>query len=297
MYVKYMPKKSLDKKASQKSNFNIQNWFKRLINYVFSYNKLEDTVKEIIEYRRPERKKMTIAEQAILHNFLEFGEKTADDVMIPRSDICALKITDSFEDIVHAVIQKAHTRMPVYKDNMDQILGFINIKDVIALWGSKNNQITLEKIMRKVLVVVPKMKLLDLLTEMQSKHTHIAIVIDEHGGTDGMVTIEDIVEELVGEIEDEHDRIVKIENYYIIDENNIICNARMEIGKVEEIIKLPLNQEEESDFDTIGGLILSKTGTIPKTGEKVDITNLVQAEILEANLRSIKKVRLSYKKE
>lgn len=267
---------------------------KHLFAYLSRSSKLEDTLKEVIEYRRPENKKMSDQERYILHNFLEFGGKNASDVMIPRSQICALKINNSFEDVVKLIKNKAHTRMPVYRDNLDQIAGFINIKDLFVIWNNSQSNFHLEKILRKALIVPPKMRLIDLLSEMQNKHTHIAIVIDEHGGTDGMVTIEDVIEELVGEIQDEHDSNIQTLEYKILDKNTIICNARMEIGKVEALINQELNKEQESDFETIAGLVLSKTGTVPSKGEVVQINEVIKIEVLEADPRYIKQVKIYY---
>jgi CBS domain containing-hemolysin-like protein len=265
------------------------------MNYFSKQEKLEETVKEIIEDSHPERKKMTLGEQQILHNFLGFGDKDVGAIMVPRSEIVAIRMDSNLEEIVDLILTRSHTRLPVYKDDIDHICGFINIKDIIPSLAGKV-EFSVEKILRKTLTVVPNMRVIDVLTEMQNSQTHIAIVIDEYGATDGMMTIEDIIEELVGELEDEHDVKDANQEYIKIDADTIICSGRMELSKAEKFFDMKIHLQKSKVVETIAGLVLNITGTLPKNGDIIEIFDKLRAEILDSTPRYIKKIKLTRSK-
>jgi magnesium and cobalt transporter len=267
--------------------------FRKIINYFSRQDKLEETVKEIIEDSHPERKKMTKGEQQILHNFLGFGDKDVSSIMVPRSEIVAIRMDSSLNEIVDLILTRSHTRLPVYKDDLDHICGFINIKDIINALARKS-QFSVEKILRKTLTVVPNMRVIDVLTEMQNSQVHIAIVIDEYGATDGMMTIEDIIEELVGELEDEHDVKDTNQEYIKVDNNTIVCSGRMELSKAEKFFGVKLQQQKVRNVETVAGLVLNVTGSLPKNGDIIKISDNLKAEILDATPRYIKRIKLIY---
>ena len=266
--------------------------FKRILSYFSKSGKLEETVKEIIEDSHPDRKKMGKSEQKILHNFLQFGDKSIDDIMVPRSEICAIQMNATLDEIMKMISTRSHTRFPIYKNDIDHICGFINIKDIIQNLYNKS-ELSLSKKMRKILTIVPNMRAIDVLTEMQAKQVHIAIVIDEYGATDGMVTIEDVIEELVGEIEDEHDVKNTKQEYSRLDKESIICSGKMELSKINKLFKIKLTAPEGKNIETIAGIILTKTGTVPKNGDIIQIMPNLQSEIIEATPRFIKQIKLT----
>jgi len=246
-----------------------------------SFKKLQETVKDTNQF-----------EKDILNNVFNFIGKTVDDVMIPRSDICATHIDSSSSELYTTIASKGHTRTLVYRDTLDDIIGFVHIKDLyFALMEEK--KLNLRNIIRKPIMIVKAMKLIDLLKYMQQQRTHIACVVDEYGGIDGIVTLEDVISELIGPMNDEHEITNQnINNYEMIDDNTFLVSARIEIEDLEKIMKITLRNEENSDFDTIGGLILSKVGYMPKAGEIVRLNDMIVAEIITSDSRAIRKVKL-----
>ncbi|MBN8522728.1 MAG: HlyC/CorC family transporter [Rickettsiales bacterium] len=226
----------------------------------------------------------------IIQNFESFAEKTVEDIMIPRSDIIAVSCEASLEDISKTIIKYGHTRTLVYKENLDNVIGFLHIKDLFEVIA-KSKKYNLKKLMRKHIVSPHSMTLIDLLKQMQIHRTHIAVVVDEYGGTDGIVTIEDVIEAIIGRINDEHDESLDGENIEIIKPGVMIVNARVEIEELEKILGVSL-RKEEGEFDTIGGLVLAKIGTVPEKGEVIAITEEVTVEILDSTLRAIKQLKV-----
>jgi len=226
----------------------------------------------------------------IIQNFESFAEKTVEDIMIPRSDIIAVSCEASLEDISKTIIKYGHTRTLVYKENLDNVIGFLHIKDLFEVIA-KSKKYNLKKLMRKHIVSPHSMTLIDLLKQMQIHRTHIAVVVDEYGGTDGIVTIEDVIEAIIGRINDEHDESLDGENIEIIKPGVMIVNARVEIEELEKILGVSL-RKEEGEFDTIGGLVLAKIGTVPEKGEVIAITEKVTIEILDSTPRAIKQLKV-----
>lgn len=258
---------------------------------------LPGVIKAIFAKKRPEK----IAEnelnnfdceEEILNNIDSFSEKTVEDVMIPRSDIIAVKQDVTMHELSELIIKHAHTRTLIYKENLDNIIGFVNIKDLfeVVIHAKKFN---LKKIMRKHLISTHSMRLVDLLSQMQASRTHIAVVVDEYGGTDGIITIEDIIEEIVGRISDEHDLEQEVSHFEILRPGLIIANARLEVEELEAITGLELKNSDD-EFDTIGGLIMAKTGSVPIKGSVVEIDETMAIEIIDSTSRRIKKVKITH---
>lgn len=285
-----MPKKSKDPEPSSSK-------FQKLTNCI--YNKLssflikreaENQVHDAIKSLHSHVPNISAKEKSILNNFMSFCNKTVEDVMIPRSDIFAISSNISLSELNEKIIDKSHTRTLVYEDNLDNIVGFIHIKDLFKIIATKKT-FSLKKLMRIPIIAAPSMELIDLLTEMQKARTHIAIVVDEYGGTDGIATIEDIIEALVGKIEDEHDNGKDDPRYKILNPSEILSEARVEIEEIEKILGFSIKTEDD-DCDTIGGLILARIGHMPKKGETIYLTENVSAIIVESGPRMLKKIRL-----
>ncbi|MGI4776463.1 MAG: transporter associated domain-containing protein, partial [Janthinobacterium lividum] len=166
-------------------------------------------------------------------------------------------------------------------------------KDLFKVIAEKQ-EFNLRKLIRKPIKAAPSMRIGDLLTEMQRKRIHIAVVVDEYGGTDGIVTIEDIMEEIFGRIDDEHDEKLKSDNYKILNKTTILSNSRVEVEELEKILGIKL-KEEDDEFDTIGGLVLDKAGTVPTIGTKFDISNILELEVIDASPRVLKLIKLRLK--
>lgn len=227
----------------------------------------------------------------LIRNALSFGELRVDDVMVPRADLKGVEVGASLGEVVRAMQAANHSRLLVYRDNLDDVLGVVHIKDLLPFWGD-GESFSLEQVMRPVLVVPPSMRVLDLLLEMRATRNRMAVVVDEFGGTDGLVTIEDVVEQLVGDLEDEHDRSDEPQ----LTENpdgTIDADGRFDLEELEERLGFPLLDEEERDeADTLGGLIFTLVDRVPARGEVIQHPSGVRFEVLEADPRRIKRVRI-----
>lgn len=234
-------------------------------------------------------------EEEALDKLTHYRNLKSEDVMVPRSDIVAIDHKADLETITKVFINTRHTRMPVYENDLDNIKGFINIKDIfLYLVNRKENiEFEIDKIIRKMLIISPSIKILDLLEEMKKTRTHIALVVDEFGGTDGLITIEDLIEEIVGEIEDEHDQ-TKINDFKELSPGCFEVNGRIEIEALEEKLGILFDEVEKENYNTISGLILSISGHVPEKGEKIiHAANGLVFEILDSDLRRIKSVLVS----
>ncbi|MBU6420201.1 MAG: hemolysin family protein [Proteobacteria bacterium] len=229
-------------------------------------------------------------ERALIGNVLRLRDITADDVMIPRPDIVAMKADVSLDEALALIRKEGHSRMPVYREHLDDVAGMVHIKDVFGFTGAPA-EFSIDKILRKPLMVAPQIAVLDLLLQMRQMHTHLALVVDEYGGIDGLVTIEDLVETIVGDISDEHDEIEgpmlteRADGAYDI-------NARLPIEAFEEKIGPVLSDDErEADIETVGGLVFNLAERVPTRGEIISHPAGVEFMVLDADARRIRKLR------
>jgi CBS domain containing-hemolysin-like protein len=230
-------------------------------------------------------------ERTLVANILNLRDCSAEDVMVPRADIVAVDSQASLEEIIALMIRSGHSRLPVYRETLDDAIGMVHIKDVLA-WRGGENAFQVAKIVRPVLFVAPSMEVLQLLLEMRGKRSHMAIVVDEFGGVDGLLTIEDVVEEIVGEIADEHDRDV-VPAVVRRGDGGLDADARAAIEVLEEHFGPILSEEEREDIDTVGGLVVSLAGRVPGKGETVGHPTGVVFQVLDADPRRIKRVRIN----
>jgi CBS domain containing-hemolysin-like protein len=251
---------------------------------------LRETIEELIEDREEPEAPIDADERMLLKNILRLRDTTAHDVMVPRAHIVAVEIATSFEDLVRLMTEKAHSRLPVYRETLDDVLGMVHIKDVFAAENGVA-PVKLEKLLRKVLFVPPSMRTLDLLLQMRAKRTHLALVVDEYGGIDGLVTIEDVVEEIVGEIEDEHDDVTapSLERR---PDGTILADAGTPIEELERAIGPILSDEEQDEVDTLAGLVTTLAGRVPGTGEVIHHPSGVEFEVLAGDARRVARLRL-----
>jgi CBS domain containing-hemolysin-like protein len=255
---------------------------------------LRDEIEEAIENREGEAPgvgDLSHVERQMLLNILHFGEKTAGDVAVPRGDILAVPATTGFEALVAAFAEAGHSRMPVFEESLDTVIGMIHVKDVFAVQtGGGDAPDDIRTLMRTPLYVPESMGMLDLLARMRAERVHLAIVVDEFGGTEGLITIEDVVEEIVGDIEDEHDE--QLPGLLIPTAEGIWdADARAELEDVAETIDARLGVVEE-DVDTLGGLAFLLAGRVPRTGELLEHPSGWRLEVVDSDSRRVRRLRL-----
>jgi CBS domain containing-hemolysin-like protein len=235
---------------------------------------------------------LTAVERTMLRNLLHFSEHRVDDVMVPRSDIIAIQESAGFTDCVAAFVEHGHSRLPVYRNTLDSIIGMIHIKDVFAVLASGDERPdSLESFIRQPRFVPQNMSVLALLDEMRRTRTHLAIVLDEYSGTEGLVTIEDLVEEIVGEIEDEHDDEPEL-LFMQMAPDMWEADARAELDDLADAIDAKLAEVDE-DVDTLGGLAFVIAGQVPEIGQMlIHEASGWKLEILEADEKRVTRIRL-----
>jgi len=229
-------------------------------------------------------------ERQMLRNLLHFGAETAGDICVTRGEIIAVPATISFDALVKAFAEAEHSRLPVYGESLDEIVGMVHIKDVFAAMIDESRDRSIEALLRSPLFVPESMGVIELLARMRAQRTHLAIVVDEFGGTEGLVTIEDVVEEIVGEIEDEHD-IEAAGLLTRLDEGIWEADARIELEELAEAVDARLVWEED-EVDTLGGLVFLLAGHIPARGESVIHPSGWRLEAVDSDPRRILRVRL-----
>ncbi len=230
-------------------------------------------------------------ERALIANVLRLRETTADDVMVPRADIVAMRIDVTLEQALQQIRAEGHSRLPVYREQLDDIVGMVHIKDVYAFVG-RAEAFSLEAILRRPLMVAPQMPVLDLLLQMRQQRMHLALVIDEYGGVDGLVTIEDLVETIVGDISDEHDEVQAAMMVERAD-GTLDVNARLPVEDFETRMGPVLSEEErDADIDTVGGLVFTLAGRVPTKGEVISHPSGIEFRVLDADPRRIRRLRV-----
>ncbi len=222
----------------------------------------------------------------MIQSILELRETVAREVMIPRTEIVGISDSATIEDILELILKHGHTRMPFYNDNIDNIVGILNVKDLLRFWSKPFGQEDITSILRKTYYIPETKNIHLLLHELKEKKSHMAIVIDEYGGTSGLVTLEDLIEEIVGEIHDEHD--TEDNPFTRLSGGDILVDSRVNIEEFEEYFGVDV---PEGQFDTLGGFIFFLIKKIPVTGEYVDYKDL-RITVEAADERSIKKVRI-----
>jgi CBS domain containing-hemolysin-like protein len=259
-----------------------------------SESTLRDEIEEAIESREGEVPRvgdLSGAEREMLRNILHFGDKTAGDVAVPRGDIIAVPSTIGFDQLLVALREAEHSRLPVYEGSLDTVIGMIHIKDVFLYQSAGHPPPDdIRALMRAPLYVPESMGMLDLLARMRAGRVHLAIVVDEFGGTEGLLTIEDVVEEIVGEIEDEHDDEPQ-GLLTMLDDGCWDADARAELDDVAEAIDARLGAVDE-DVDTLGGLAFVLAGRVPQAGEILEHPSGWRLEVTDADARRVARLRL-----
>ena len=223
-------------------------------------------------------------EKSLIKNILNLNNKSVEDIMVSRAEIVAVEKNQSIDKILLIFENKTHSRMPVYERNLDNTLGFFHIKDLIKSISDKD--FLIDNIIREVLYVAPKSPILDLLKRMRSSRIHMGLVVDEFGGVDGLVTIEDLVEEIVGEIEDEHDT-EDDEIFTKIDEKTIVVKAAYRIEELEKHFGIDIALNSEQEIDTVGGMLSFIANKVPKNNQSFTFNKELQFKVVKASDRRI----------
>ena len=252
-------------------------------------NQIEEAIEEAEESRQVAGD-LTPPERQMLKNLLQFGDQTAGDICVTRGDIIAVPSDISFEELVRAFAEAGHSRLPVYGESLDEVVGMIHIKDVFVADFDPERDRSMSALMREPLFVPESMGVIELLARMRSQRTHLAIVVDEFGGTEGLVTIEDVVEEIVGDIEDEHDE-AEAGMLTLLEDGLWEADARLELEELQQAVDQRLTAEDD-EVDTVGGLTFLLAGRILQPGESVRHPSGWRLESADADDRRIKRVRL-----
>jgi CBS domain containing-hemolysin-like protein len=254
---------------------------------------LRDEIEEAIdeaEESRPVAGDLTPPERQMLRNLLHFGERTAGDICVTRGDIIAVPSDIGFDELVRAFADAEHSRLPVYGESLDEVIGMVHIKDVFVVLNDASRDRSIPALLRVPLFVPESMGVIDLLARMRAERIHLAIVVDEFGGTEGLVTIEDVVEEIVGDIEDEHD-IEEAGMLTLLEDGLWEADARIELEELAQTVDRRLTWEED-EVDTLGGLVFLLAGHIPAKGECVTHPSGWKLEAVDSSPRKILRVRL-----
>ncbi|WP_303720420.1 hemolysin family protein [Malonomonas rubra] len=222
----------------------------------------------------------------MLQSILELDETIVREVMVPRTDMVCADSEEPLSEVLAAILKSGHSRIPVYKENNDNIIGLVYAKDLLRFWGKPMDQIRLSDVLRSP-YLVPESKLVsDLLQEFRQTRVHIAIVIDEYGGTSGLVTIEDLIEEIVGDIQDEYD----LEDDWLIEEpdGTVLVDGRLNIEEFEEFFEIEVAREK---FDTVGGYVVEHLGHVPPAGDQIKI-DMLQIQVVASDQRAIRQLRI-----
>ena len=237
---------------------------------------------------------ITHEEKLMYKNITNFSDKKVNTIMTPRADIISVKYNSNLEEVKKIINEDGHTRLPVFKNNNEEIIGFIHTKDMARYLCQENKIFNIDNILRKILFIPGSMKLPDVLLRMRISRVHMAIVLDEFGGIDGLVTIENIVEEIIGDIEDEHD-IIENDSFFTIkkiDDSTFQFGGRVDINKAQDLLKTDIiNANEPDNYQTIGGFILYYFNRIPEIGEEIEKFNL-NFRIIDSNNRVVKLIEV-----
>ena len=274
----------------------IKNFFSNFI-FKSSLDKtnLKEDLETVLDNKSNNIDGISKQERIMLMNILKIDEILARDIMIPRAEIIAVEESITFDEAINIFVEGAHSRIPIYHEQLDNITGMLHIKDLVKYQTEndiKSNFI--DSIKKDILHIPPSMPALDLLIKMQLTRLHMGVVIDEYGGVDGLITIEDVIEEITGEIEDEHDD-KDISMFIKLSPNTFEANARLSIEELERISQIQLTKDDD-DTDTIGGLVATVAGRVPQRGEIIKHDSGIVFTILDADPRRIKTIKISLPK-
>ena len=264
-----------------------KSWWQRLCSFGCARQVTsEEHLQELI-HASAEDGIINATEGEMFSSIIEFGETIVRELMVPRTDIHCCNVDASLEDLIATIIEYGHTRIPIYEQSIDHIVGVVYAKDLLKYWGKSEGSTSLRQLMRSTYFVPETKRVEELLREFRTQRKHIAIVIDEYGGTSGLITIEDLIEEIVGDIKDEYD----VDDDLLLEEDDgaVLIDARLGLDELEDYYNLP--EIERQQFDSVGGLLLHHLGHLPTVGEEIIVEQL-RFIIVESDERAIHRVRV-----
>ncbi|MBI5586560.1 MAG: HlyC/CorC family transporter [Deltaproteobacteria bacterium] len=246
---------------------------------------LEKDFQELID-QGEEQGLLTPEQGDMIQSIFEFKDTIVREIMIPRTEIIAVAEEVPIQAIIDLMVKHGHSRIPIYKDNLDNVTGLLHVKDLLPYWGTPTSQSLPLEVIRQPIFVPETKKIVQLLKELRGQRFHMAVVLDEYGGTSGLVTMEDIIEEIIGEIEDEYDR--REPRLILLEEGKVEVDARLEIEELERHFDLEI---AERDYESVGGLIIHLLGRVPKVGEKIYYRDL-EITVLDGDNRRVRRLRI-----
>jgi magnesium and cobalt transporter len=269
----------------------LRGWLRGLKGERSTDSNARETLNELIDERVEGEAPLDEDELTLLANILDLRDTTVRDIMLPRVDIVAVEQSASLADVVGRMTKHGHSRLAVYREVLDNAIGMVHIKDVLA-WRGRDEEFKLRDIVHDVLFVAPSMRILELLLEMRVKRIHMALVVDEHGGIDGLATIEDLVEEIVGDIHDEHDVRRGQPELRQRADGSVDADARASIEALEALLGELATAAERDEIKSLGGLVFSLAGRVPARGQIVTHPAGIEFEILDSDPRRVRRLRV-----
>jgi len=267
-------------------NHDLGKWLQEFLRFLVRRGTVtEEDIHSIIDAGEEEGV-LNLDEHEMIHGVLGLKGRIAREIMVPRTEIACVNSQVTIEEVIHRIIEDGHSRIPVFEEDLDHIVGIIYAKDLLKFWGKQDTRTSPREIARKAYFIPETMHLENLLGEFKKKRVHIAIVVDEYGGTSGLITIEDLIEEVFGEIEDEYD--IEEERLVPLEAGWVLVDGRLEIEELEEHLNV---QIPKKDFESVGGLIFHLIGRVPRKGETIAYPGL-EIRIEAADDRKVEKVRI-----
>ena len=248
-------------------------------------DRFEEEIQDLIDHGA-EKGVITQGEGEMIQSIFELGETLAREIMIPRTEINAVPTNTPLGTVMEKVIGNGNSRLPIYEEDIDHIIGILHAKDLLSYWGLPPDEPLPQEIVRPAIFTSATKKIVELLSELRAKKSHMAIVLDEYGGTAGLVTLEDIIEEIIGDIHDEYD--IEEETITRLDQETVLVDARVNLEDLGEYLNIEL---PEGEYETLGGFLTALTGRVPQENENVDFNNL-RMIIRAADERKIKQVEI-----
>lgn len=252
---------------------------------------VRDTIEELIEETEEGEESLDPEEKTLLTNILNLRDVTAADIMVPRADIKAIPVDMSYKDLTVKLSSIHNTRFPVYRGTLDDVIGYIHVKDILEYGGLNSDQFKCEKIVKDILFIAPSMRLLDLLLQMKVSRIPMAIVVDEYGGVDGLITTWDIITELLGDLSTVVDHQTPLELVRVTD-HVYIADGRLPLETLVKEFSLSLQEEGSDEIETLGGFVSTIAGRVPAKNEIIRHSSGLTFEVLEADSRRVRKVRI-----
>ncbi|MFH1092257.1 MAG: hemolysin family protein [Pseudomonadota bacterium] len=276
----------MEEGSSQRLYRKIRNLVRRLLN-VPSAARLGEEIQDLIDHGA-EQGVITPGEGEMIQSIFELGDTVAREIMVPRTGISALAAGSPVSQVIDLIIESGHTRLPIYQGDIDHIVGILHAKDLLSSWGVSAQEPLPTAITRPPYFVPETKKLLDLLSELRARKSHMAIVLDEYGGTAGLVTLEDVIEEIIGDIRDEYD--VEEELITRIDKETILVDARLNLEELADYLGVEL---PEGEYETVGGFVTDLTGRVPQENEQVVYQDLLMT-IRSADERKVNQIEIKH---